>query len=463
MSGTDRLGDGPPGTGYNRSVMGFSPRVLLTGVLVLAAATLGVARAEPIVRVVEQDGMIHPVAAAILDKALTEAAEQDEELVVIELDTPGGLVTAAEDFVKQILGSEVPVCVFVSPRGAHAASAGFFILLASDVAAMAPVTRTGAASPVQIGGENREGDVQLKKISEDLSALMRATARNRGRPAELAEQAVREARTWSAQEALDAGLVEIIANDLDELLSELDGREITRSDGSKEVLELTDAKVVRHQLDWGEELKQVLMQPLVLILLVGIAAVGIYLELTNPGLILPGAVGVAALLIVLYVSQALPVNYFAFALIALGLVLFILEIKVVSYGMLTLGGVVCLGVGLWFVFPRSIPGLAISMWTFLPVLAFIVGLVALVTFLVARTYRHPVNTGREGMVGLVGEAAGELSPTGRVFVHGEYWNAQATAPVEPNAPVRVVAVEGLKLIVEPVDAVAARPDRQEAP
>jgi membrane-bound serine protease (ClpP class) len=383
--------------------------------------------------------------------------------VVIELDTPGGLVTAAEDFVKQILGSEVPVCVFVSPRGAHAASAGFFILLASDVAAMAPVTRTGSASPVQLGGENKEGDVQLKKISEDLSALMRATARNRGRPADLAEEAVRDARSWSAQEALEAGLIEVMANDLNELLGKLDGRQITRSDGSTEVLQLEGAEVVRHELDWGEEFKKVLMQPLVLLLLVGIAAVGIYLELTNPGLILPGVVGVAALLVVLYVSQTLPVNYFAFALIALGLILFILEIKVVSYGMLTLGGAVCLGVGLWFVFPRSVPGLGISMLTFVPVLVFIVGLVALVTFLVARTYRHPVNTGREGMVGLVGEASGELSPSGRVFVHGEYWNARATSPVPANARVRVVGVEGLKLIVEPVDSVPAISDREEGP
>jgi membrane-bound serine protease (ClpP class) len=425
------------------------------------AGVLGGAQAEPVVRVVEQRGMIHPVAAAILEQALAESAEKNEELVVIELDTPGGLVTAAEDFVKQILGSEVPVCVFVSPRGAHAASAGFFILLASDVAAMAPVTRTGAASPVQLGGENKEGDVQLKKISEDLSALMRATARNRGRPADLAEQAVRDARSWSANEALEAGLIEVMANDIDDLLKQLDGRQITRSDGSTEVLELEGAEVLRHELNWGEELKQVLMQPLVLLLLVGIAAVGIYLELTNPGLILPGVVGVAALLIVLYVSQTLPVNYFAFALIALGLILFILEIKVVSYGMLTLGGAVCLGVGLWFVFPRSVPGLGISMLTFVPVLVFIVGLVALVTFLVARTYRHPVNTGREGMVGLVGETAGELSPTGRVFVHGEYWNAQSTMPVPANARVRVVGVEGLKLIVEPVDSAPAGSDLQE--
>lgn len=441
--------------------MRWPRRVLVGLVSFVLAGVLGGAQAEPVVRVVEQRGMIHPVAAAILEQALAESAEKNEELVVIELDTPGGLVTAAEDFVKQILGSEVPVCVFVSPRGAHAASAGFFILLASDVAAMAPVTRTGAASPVQLGGENKEGDVQLKKISEDLSALMRATARNRGRPADLAEQAVRDARSWSANEALEAGLIEVMANDIDDLLKQLDGRQITRSDGSTEVLELEGAEVLRHELNWGEELKQVLMQPLVLLLLVGIAAVGIYLELTNPGLILPGVVGVAALLIVLYVSQTLPVNYFAFALIALGLILFILEIKVVSYGMLTLGGAVCLGVGLWFVFPRSVPGLGISMLTFVPVLVFIVGLVALVTFLVARTYRHPVNTGREGMVGLVGETAGELSPTGRVFVHGEYWNAQSTMPVPANARVRVVGVEGLKLIVEPVDSAPAGSDLQE--
>jgi membrane-bound serine protease (ClpP class) len=439
-------------------------RACVVGALLslLAGGPLFAAGDGPVVRVVDQSGMIHPVAAAIIDKALDQAAEQGESLVILRLDTPGGLVTATEEIVKDILGSEVPVCVFVSPRGAHAASAGFFILLSSDVAAMAPVTRTGAASPIQLGGENQQGDVALKKVSEDLSALIRATARNRGRPAELAEKAVTEAKSWSAKEALDAGLIELIANDVDALIGELDGREITRSDGSTQVLELTGAEVVRHELKWGEEVKQVLMQPLVLLLLVGIASLGIYLELTNPGLILPGVVGAIALLIVLYVSQSLPVNYFAFALIGLGLILFLLEIKVVSYGMLTVAGAACLGVGLWFVFPRSIPGLRLSMWTFLPVIVFVVGLVALVTFLVARTYRHPVNTGREGMVGLVGEAAEELAPDGRVFVHGEYWNAHATDPVHARSRVRVVSVEGLKLIVEPVDGAGGGPDREEA-
>ena len=459
-------GDGSRPKGYNRPVTKPFRRGRAIGALLLLLLAGGLAHAAdeaPVVRVVEQSGMIHPVAAAIIGKALDEAAEQNESLVVIRLDTPGGLVTAAEDVVKAILGSEVPVCVFVSPRGAHAASAGFFILLSSDVAAMAPVTRTGAASPIQLGGENKEGDVALKKVSEDLSALIRATARNRGRPADLAEEAVRDARSWSAEEALDAGLIELIANDVDALIEKIDGREIARSDGSKVVLELSGAEIVRHQLQWGEELKQVLMQPLVLLLLVGIAALGIYLELTNPGLILPGVVGAIALLIVLYVSQSLPVNYFAFALIGLGLILFLLEIKVVSYGMLTVAGAACLGVGLWFVFPRSVPGLRLSMWTFLPVIVFVVGLVALVTFLVARTYRHPVNTGREGMIGLVGEATGKLDPDGRVFVHGEYWNARATVPVAPRARVRVVSVEGLRLVVEPMDAAGNPPDREEAP
>lgn len=423
---------------------------LILAVLSCVVVTASAQESVPVVRVVEQEGMIHPVASAILAKAMTTARDNGEDLVVIELDTPGGLVEPAEDIVKDILNSPVPVCVFVSPRGAHAASAGFFILLASDVAAMAPVTRTGAASPIQLGGENQPDDVALKKISEDLSALMRSTARTRGRPADLAEQAVREARSWSAEEALEAGLIDVIANDLDELLAALDGREITRSDGSTQVLELAGARVVRHELRWGEELKRVLMQPTVLLLLLGIAALGIYLELTNPGLILPGVVGVISLLVVLYVSRTLPVNYFAIAMIAVGLVLFLLEIKVMSYGMLTLAGAACLSAGLWLVFPRSVPGWRVSLLTFVPVLVFIVGLVALVTWLVARTYRHPVNTGREGMIGLVGEVAQPLSPEGRVFVHGEYWNARSEVPVAAGQRVRVVAVEGLELVVEPV-------------
>ncbi|UCF68851.1 MAG: nodulation protein NfeD [Acidobacteriota bacterium] len=406
----------------------------------------------PLVRVHRIDGVIHPVTAAILERALTKANEERASLLLLELDTPGGMVDAAEKIVQQILASPIPVCAYVSPRGGHAASAGFMLLLAADVAAMAPVTRTGAAHPVTAGGENKEDDLLLKKAAQDLAALMRSAARQRGRPAELAEAAVLEARSWSAEEALEVGLIDLIAEDRQQLLDKLDGRTIKRVDGSELTLALAEAEIVIHSLDWIEEFKNVVLHPMVMSLLLALAALGIYIEFTHPGLILPGGVGVICLLIFLYGAQILPVNYFAAGLLVVGIILFVLEIKVTSYGMLTIGGAACLGLGMWLLFPGNVPGLRVSPGLLLPLIVTLVALVAAVTFIVARTMAKPVTTGREGLIGLTGRATSELAPEGTVFVRGEYWRARATTTLAADTPVRVVAVDGLVLRVEPVDS-----------
>ena len=427
---------------------GAAAMVLL---LLLAAGPAGAGEGKrPLVLVHRLDGMIHGVSAKILHRALAEADERGVAVFVLEMDTPGGLVDAAEDMVRDILNSPVPVVAYVAPRGAHAASAGFFLLLAADVAAMAPVTRTGAAHPIVAGGENKEGDIALEKAAEDLAALLRSAARARGKPAELAEQAVRESRSWSAEEAREAGLVDVIAGSREELLRWLDGREIVRSDGSRVVLHLADPRVETFRLHWQESFENVLLHPVLLSLLLSIGVLAFYIEFTHPGLVLPGLVGLLCLLVALYGMRLLPVDWLGVALLALGVVMLILEIKVVSYGMLTIGGIASLLVGLWLLFPRDVPGLAVPWQVLVPVGLFLAAVILPVMWLVLRTQLRRATTGRDGMIGLAGEATTPLDPEGTVLVHGEYWKARATRPLPAGARVRVREVkDGLRLVVEP--------------
>ncbi len=421
---------------------------LVLGVALLLGAATPEARGATVVVVHRLEGMIHGVSAQILEHALSQAAQDRAALFILELDTPGGLVDATEDMVRSILNSPVPVAVFVCPRGAHAASAGFFLLLAADVAAMAPVTRTGASSPIMAGGENKEGDVALKKASEDLAALLRSAARARGRPADVAEQAVKEARSWTADEALSAKLIDVIAESRDELVKKLDGREIQRPDGSRMKLSLAGAEVKVFRPDWLEDMKNVVLHPTVMALMLAIAVLGIYVEFTHPGLILPGAAGAVALLIFLYGTRVLPVRYLAAALVAVGVVLFILEIKVVSYGALAVGGAVAVGLGLWLLFPGDVPGLRVPLGALVPIFLTMVGVIGFVTWLVARTHRLRPTTGAEGLVGAEGETTSALAPEGTVFVHGEIWRARSAEPLPAGVPVRVLRSEGLLLYVE---------------
>ncbi|MDH3283251.1 MAG: nodulation protein NfeD [Acidobacteriota bacterium] len=407
-----------------------------------------------IVRVYRHDGPIYGVPAMLLERALSRAAEDEVDLFLLELDTPGGELVSMRDMVEEILNSPVPICVYVTPRGAWAASAGFFLLLSADIAAMAPLTTTGAASPISSIGENKGDDIPFRKASEDASALIRAAARHRGRPVELAEKAVTEAKSWSSEEALEAGLIDLIAESREDLLARLNGREIVRGDGSKLVLRLDEPQIALHELDWREEFRKFMFHPAVMGLLLSIAMIGLYVEFTNPGLILPGVVGVICLLVFFYGSQWLPLNFFALALIGVGLVLFFLEIKVASYGMLSLAGAVCLGVGMYLVFPRTIPGLAIPMNSLIPILVFTIASIGGATFLVARSMRNRVTTGREGVVGLTGRATTDIDPTGTVFVRGEYWTARAGSRIGQGDQVRVVASHGLTLEVEPASSPA---------
>jgi membrane-bound serine protease (ClpP class) len=395
---------------------------------------------------------IQPASQRFIERALAVAEARDAELVVMELDTPGGLLDATRKITTAVAGSEVPVAVYVSPAGARAASAGFFILLAADVAAMAPGTNTGAAHPVGGQGENLPEDVR-DKATEDATAMIQAFAEQRHRNVELAIAAVRESASYTAEEAKTAGLVDLIANDIDDLLKKLSGTEVRRFDGTTKVLELSEPIIFKIEPTFADRLFSVLANPNVVYLLMALGALGLYVEITHPGGILPGVIGVVCLVVGLYSISVLPVSWAGVALIFVALMLFLLEVKVASYGLLTIGGLICFVLGSLMLFDAPIPAMRVSLGVILPTAIVLAGVTAFLLNRVVRAHRLRPMTGEEGLVGEVGTALSDLDPTGKVLVHGEYWDARSTgAPIASGARVRVVAVGSKHIDVEPVTA-----------
>ena len=393
---------------------------------------------------------IQPASQAFIARVIDQAETDDRDLIVMELDTPGGLLDSTREITSSITGSKVPVAVLVAPAGARAASAGFFILMSADVAAMAPGTNTGAAHPVSGQGQDM-GEHMEAKATNDASAMIRSLAEGRGRDSEKAVEAVVESSSFTASEALELGLIDLVAADLDELLRELDGREITRFDGSSVTLDLADPTVFEARQSSAERFLSVLANPNIAYLLMALGMLGIYVEVTHPGAVFPGVVGVIAMLLALYSLSVLPVSLTGIALIVVGLVLFVLEVKVTSYGMLTVGGLAAFVLGSLMLFDSPIPDMRVSLGVILPTAV----LVAVVTvFLLSRVVkahsRRPV-TGAEGMVGEIGRVVRDLDPDGTVAVHGEWWDARCDGAVIPKGEeIRVLAVEGRRLEVEPV-------------
>jgi membrane-bound serine protease (ClpP class) len=394
----------------------------------------------------EMRGPLVPVTEDFLARALQEAESRDARLVLVELDTPGGLVTVTRALVSDILESPVPVGVYVAPSGASAASGGVFLVLAADVAAMAPVSDLGAAHPVFVAGENEPDDIALEKAENELAAFARSLAEHRGRNPDGAEQMVRESRSYSAREALDEGFIDLIASDRAELLGWLDDRPVRRYDGSETRLSLAGIPVEPVTMNLKERVLAVLSQPLVAVFLLAVGMLGIYVEITNPGALLPAAVGVVCLLLFGLASQALPVNWLGVGLIGVGLGLLILEVKVISYGALTVGGLVCLVIGGLVLFEgppelRVPTGLIVSVTLAIGVIA------VFLVQLAVRAQISPPATGREALVGMAGEALTDLDPHGKVLVRGEYYDAQAEGVVRRGGPVVVLALEGRRLRV----------------
>jgi len=403
---------------------------LLVVILLFAVAP---AWSGEVVRLRVED-TIQPASQQFIERALREAADRGASLVVMELDTPGGLVDTTRDITTAIATSPVPVVVFVTPPGARAASAGFFILISADVAVMAPGTNTGAAHPVGGQGENLPEDVR-DKITNDAAAMVRSLAEHRGRNPEVAERTVIDSISLTAEEALEEGLIDFIAVNLDDLLDHLDGFEVTRFDGTVETIELDSPQLVDIEPTFAERLFSVLANPNIAYLLMALGALGLYVEITHPGGILPGVVGVIFL-------SVLPVSWAGVALIFVALMLFILEVKVTSYGLLTVGGVITFVLGSLMLFDGPIPAMRVSLGVVLPTAVVAATLTGFLLSRVLWAHRQRPMTGREGLIGDVGRAIGELAPEGKVAVHGEYWNARSVGPaIADGDRVRVVAVQ----------------------
>jgi membrane-bound serine protease (ClpP class) len=410
-----------------------------------AAATPAPARHVLVARL---DSVLHPVAADFVRQAVTQAEAERAAALVLELDTPGGLLTSTRDITRSLLQSEVPVVVWVGPQGAQAASAGFFVLMAADVAAMAPGTNTGAAHPVGGGGEDI-GGAMGKKVEQDAAAQVRSLAARHRRNVELAEKAVLESRSFTAEEALQQRLIEVIAPTLPALLQQIDGRPFTRAEPGAQV-RTAGAEVRRLEMGAVQRFLATIAHPNIAYILLTLGFVGLYFELANPGVVLPGVVGAICLLLGFYALSVLPLNYAGVALVALAVVLFMAEVKVTSYGLLTVAGLFSLVLGSLMLFETPDLAVEVSRWLIAAVASALGVVIAFLTTLVVRTHRHRVTTGAEGLLGEYGVARTALSPAGKVFVHGELWRAVAEAPVTVGEPVEVVGREGLTLRVRPL-------------
>ncbi|HKY32685.1 MAG TPA: nodulation protein NfeD, partial [Candidatus Polarisedimenticolia bacterium] len=406
------------------------------------------------------EGIITGVTHDYVRRTLDRASSQRAPLVIFEMDTPGGLVDATEAIVQEILASRAPVAVHVTPSGAQAASAGLYIANAADIIAMAPGTRMGAGHPVTVTGGSPGGDPNGRnylgeKIENDLAAGVRSVATQRGRNAEVYERMVRESISLTEREALDQKVIDLVAAGRSELLAALQGREVARFDGSRALLDLSGRAVDTVEMTTREKIFSWIAHPQVAVILMAIGMLGLYVEFSNPGLIVPGAVGGLALILFAMSIQILPINLLGLLLVALAIALFVLEVKFTSFGLLTLAGVAALALGIVTLFDvEDAPALRIPLGFVVPT-SVTVGLVMLaVTTVVVKAHRSRVATGAEGLAGEVGTTLTDLVPgggPGKVFVHGEYWDATSSEPIPRGARVRVKGVRHMGLVVEPDD------------
>jgi len=409
---------------------------------------------NPVVLELKIDGEVEPILATYIDEGITDAANRHASLILITMDTPGGLSDSMKDMIQHILSSSVPVAVYVHPTGSRAASAGFYILLSADIAAMAPGTHTGAASPlIAVGGYPVAIDETLRrKITNDAQAFLRSFAEKRGRNPKLAETAVTDAKAFTEKEALDGKLIDLIANSEDDLLRQLNGREITRFDGSKVKLALANPVRIPFELSARQKFLSRIVEPDVFFILLILGVLGLYTEFTHPGVIAPGVVGGICMVLALYAMHILPVNLAGVFLILLALALFILEAKFTSHGVLAAGGIISMLLGAMFLIRSPLTPGGVSLGVALAVTLPFAVLTVFLMRLVLRSRSWKNQTGREEMIGAQGTVVTELpvGAEGMIRIHGELWRAISNQPVPEGKPVRVVKMDGLKLYVEPV-------------
>ena len=428
-----------------------------TAFLVLPSATANEHSTGPVVLQLSLDREVEPVLATYIDEGIADAANRHAALVLITMDTPGGLGESMKDIIQHILASPVPVAVYVSPTGARGASAGFFILLSADIAAMAPATHTGAASPVvAIGGFQLQIDETMRrKMFNDTTAFLRSYTEERGRNPVLAETAVTDAKAFTEKEALDGRLIDLIASSPEDLLHQMDGRTITRFDGTKTVLALKNSSTIPFELSARQSFLARIVEPDVFFVLLMVGVLGLYTEFTHPGMIAPGVIGGICAVLALYAMHILPVNFAGVLLILLALALFILEAKFTSHGVLAIGGIISMMLGAMFLIRSPLTSGGVSLGVALAATLPFALITVFLMRLVLRSRSWKSTTGREELIGEEGVAISGLGAgtAGMIRVHGELWQAVSPRAVPEGKPVRVRSVEGLKLHVEPEEAV----------
>jgi membrane-bound serine protease (ClpP class) len=396
------------------------------------------------VNMVTIDGPIGPITSSIIIKAIDKSEEDSAEALVIELNTPGGLDEPMRDIITKILNSRVPVMVYVSPAGSRAASAGAFITLSAHIAAMAPGTNIGAAHPVFPGAE--VDSVMKEKATHDAAAYIKSIANKRGRNAEWAEKAVRESISETESDALELGVIDLVANNVRGLLDECDGKKVSLPSGEK-TLRTKDIAVQRINISLRDRILEVISNPNIAYILYAIGMLGIFFELSNPGALFPGIIGAISLILAFFAFQTLPINYAGLLLMILALIFFILEIKVTSYGALTIGGIISMLLGSLMLIESPAPYMRIS----ISIIVFVVAATALFFIFAVgmglRAQRKKATTGEKGMIGMRGVARTKLDPEGSVFVHGEIWKAVADQTIKKGEKIKVVGVEDLTLKV----------------
>ena len=417
--------------------------------LLLAALLAAASQVHASVLRLNINDTIHPISDEFIGRAIDRAQREHDDAVIIELTTPGGLLDSTRSIVEKIMTSRVPVIVYVAPAGSRAASAGFFILESADVAAMAPGTNTGAAHPVLLG--EKMDEIMKTKMENDAAAFMRTIANKRGRNVAVAESAVRESKSFTEQEALQQKLIDVIAPNEQSLLRAIDGRTFKRYDGSNVTLHVANAQINTIEMTVRQRLMSALMDPNIAFLLLVLGGLAIFAEFNHPGAVVPGVVGVIAIVLALFALNFLPTRFAALALLLVAFALFALEAKFASHGVLAIGGIVSMIIGALFLVDGPIPQMRVNIVT-ATAASIPIGLIAVfLTTLVLRARRGKVATGSEGMIGQIGIARTPVGADGKVFVHGELWNAVASNAIAEGARVRVAGINGLHLVVEPAE------------
>jgi membrane-bound serine protease (ClpP class) len=422
---------------------------LLISLCLLALLTLTASSAE-VLRIVVDD-TVQPITDEYIARAIAEAERRKDDALLIELNTPGGLVESTRSIIEKIVASQVPVLIYVTPSGSRAASAGFFILESADVAAMAPGTNTGAAHPVALGGSKID-DVMKEKMENDAAALMRSVAAKRGRNVEVAESAVRQSKSFTEQEALQQKLIDYVAATEADLFKQMQGKPIKRFNDQTVTLNLVGAPVRDYNMTLKERILAYLMDPNVAFILLAIGALALYAEFNHPGAVIPGVVGLIFILLSIFALNLLPTRFAALILIVVSFGLFALEAKFGTHGVLAIGGIVTLTLGGLLLVDAPIPQMQVHLLTALAVSIPLGIITAFLMSIALRARRNKIVTGIQGLVGEIGVARTPLLPGGKVFVHGELWDAVSSANIASGRTVVVRQVDGLQLRVDPVSS-----------